>query len=173
MKQHHYATRVSWTGNVGDGTKSYRGYRRDHVIQSEGKPPLPGSSDPAFRGDPSRYNPEELLVAALSACHMLWYLHLCSTHQVVVLGYEDGASGVMRENEDGSGEFLGVQLHPVVTIAEGSDRARALALHQQAHQFCFIARSVNFPVEVAPEVVEAKSGEQSICAAPSGTMPQC
>ena len=172
VKQHRYATRVSWTGNLGEGTKSYRGYRRDHAIESDGKPPIPGSSDPAFRGDPSRYNPEELLVAALSGCHMLWYLHLCATNQVVVLEYEDCASGVMRENEDGSGEFLNVQLRPVVTIAEGRDRTRALKFHEEAHHLCFIARSVNFPVEVAPEILEAPLSDQTTRVASDSKLPQ-
>src|SRR5947209_6053343 len=104
MKQHTYEVNVDWTGNNGEGTRSYKGYRRDHIIASEGKPQIQGSSDPGFRGDRTRYNPEELLVASLSACHMLWYLHLCSVNQVIVLDYRDAASGVMEESEDGSGE---------------------------------------------------------------------
>jgi organic hydroperoxide reductase OsmC/OhrA len=158
VKQHHYETRVRWSGNVGQGTSAYTSYRRDHEIQSAGKPVVPGSSDPAFRGDGGRYNPEELLVASLSACHMLWYLHLCSTSQVVVVAYEDNASGVMEEANDGSGTFTRVVLRPVVTVTAESDRAKALALHHEAHRNCFIASSVNFPVEVVPEVVERVSG---------------
>jgi len=154
VKHHHYEIQVDWTGNDGEGTNSYKGYRRDHTIQSAGKPEIAGSSDPSFRGDPSRYNPEELLVASLSACHMLWYLHLCAVHQVLVEEYRDTASGVMEENNDGSGEFVKVVLKPVVKISSGSDRAKALSLHHDAHQFCFIARSVKFPVEVVPEIVE-------------------
>ena len=146
VKHHHYEIQVDWTGNNGEGTKSYKGYRRDHTIQSAGKPEIAGSSDPSFRGDPSRYNPEELLVASLSACHMLWYLHLCAVHQVLVEDYRDTASGVMEENNDGSGEFVKVVLKPVVKISSGSDRAKALSLHHDAHHFCFIARSVNFSV---------------------------
>jgi organic hydroperoxide reductase OsmC/OhrA len=155
MKQHQYEVRVAWTGNDGLGTKTYKGYRRDHIITAAGKPHIEGSSDPSFRGDRSRYNPEELFLASLSACHMLWYLHLCSANQVTVLDYHDAASGVMRENEDGSGEFLRVTLRPAVKVSAGEDRARALALHHEAHHLCFIARSVNFPVDVAPEIVEA------------------
>jgi organic hydroperoxide reductase OsmC/OhrA len=155
MKQHNYEVRIDWTGNDGVGTKTYKGYRRDHTITSPGKPQIEGSSDPNFRGDRSRYNPEELLVASLSACHMLWYLHLCSANQVTVLDYHDAALGVMRENEDGSGEFLRVTLKPAVKISAGNDRAKALALHSEAHHLCFIARSVNFPVEVTPEIAEA------------------
>jgi organic hydroperoxide reductase OsmC/OhrA len=155
MKQHNYEVRIDWRGNDGAGTKTYKGYRRDHTITSAGKPQIEGSSDPNFRGDRSRYNPEELLVASLSACHMLWYLHLCSANQVTVLDYHDAALGVMRENEDGSGEFLRVTLKPAVKISAGEDQAKALALHREAHHLCFIARSVNFPVEVAPEIAEA------------------
>jgi organic hydroperoxide reductase OsmC/OhrA len=156
MKQHTYEIHLAWTGNDGEGTKSYKSYRRDHNLSVEGKPDLPGSSDPNFRGDPSRYNPEELLVASLSACHMLWYLHLCALNQITVVDYGDSASGVMRENADGSGEFLRVLLKPAVKISSG-DKAKALDLHHQAHHLCFIARSVNFPVEVEPIISE--SGE--------------
>lgn len=154
MKLHQYEVGVVWTGNAGEGTASYRSYRRDHDVVVAGKPPIPGSSDPKFRGDPSRYNPEELLVASLSACHMLWYLHLCAVNEVVVLEYRDAASGTLAESEDGSGLFTRVVLRPVVKIAETSDREKALALHQEAHHLCFIARSVNFPVEVAGEIAE-------------------
>jgi organic hydroperoxide reductase OsmC/OhrA len=128
VKTHRYATSLQWTAE-GEGTTSYRRYRRDFTIASAGRPPIAGSSDPAFRGDPGRYNPEELLVASLSACHMLWYLHLCSTNGIVVLAYRDDAVGAMRENSDGSGEFQRVELRPSVTIAPEGDRARALALH--------------------------------------------
>ena len=111
-KQHHYATTVRWTGNLGTGTSAYRAYSRDHEIRSPGKPAIPASSDPAFHGDASRYNPEELLVASLSTCHMLWYLHLCAVNKVVVLDYEDQAGGIMEETDDGGGRFLQVTLRP-------------------------------------------------------------
>jgi organic hydroperoxide reductase OsmC/OhrA len=155
VKQHTYGVTMEWTGNTGEGTRTYRGYKRDHVISAEGKPDLPGSSDPNFRGDAARYNPEELLVASLSACHMLWYLHLCSVNQMVVLEYKDAPVGIMRENEDGSGEFVSVELRPVVRIAADSDAAKAQALHAEAHHLCFIARSVNFPVENKAEISTA------------------
>lgn len=155
MKQHTYEIRVDWTGNDGQGTKTYKGYRRDHTIASEGKPLIEGSSDPSFRGDRSRYNPEELLVASLSSCHMLWYLHLCSVNHVTVLDYRDSASGVLEEGNDASGEFVRVKLRPTVRISPGNDRARALAIHDEAHRLCFIARSVRFPVDVVPEIIEA------------------
>ncbi len=155
MKQHTYLTQVDWTGNTGEGTRTYKGYGRDHTIVSDGKPPIMASSDPAFRGDATRYNPEELLVASLSACHMLWYLHLCAANQVTVIEYSDRASGVMEEAEDGAGAFVRVELRPVVTILAGEDRAKALALHGEAHRYCFIANSVKFPVEVTPEIMQA------------------
>lgn len=154
MKQHHYQVRIDWTGNTGQGTKSYAGYRRDHLIGCEGKPQIPGSSDPHFRGDASRYNPEELLVASLSACHMLWYLHLCAANHVTVVDYHDAASGVMEERQDGSGAFVRVLLKPRVKISFGDERAKAQALHEEAHRYCFIANSVTFPVEIVPEIVE-------------------
>lgn len=153
MKQHTYHVRIDWTGNDGDGTKTYRSYRRDHTITAAGKPPLPGSSDPAFRGDPARYNPEDLLVASLSACHMLWYLHLCAVNQVNVLAYVDNAAGEMTESADGGGAFTRVTLAPRVTIAANGDPSRARTLHDEAHHLCFIARSVNFPVDLAPEII--------------------
>jgi len=153
-KQHQYAVSLAWTGNDGGGTQSYRSYRRDHDITVAGKPVIPGSSDPAFRGDPSRYNPEELLVASLSSCHMLWYLHLCAVNGIVVLDYRDEASGTMQEEADGGGAFVRAELKPRVTIARGADRGKALALHGEAHHLCFISRSVRFPVDVAAEIIE-------------------
>ena len=153
MNQHRYKVRVDWTGNDGRGTESYKAYRRDHVISIEGKPELPGSSDAAFRGDPSRYTPEDMLVASLSTCHMLWFLHLCAVNGISVLVYRDQAEGVMNENPDGSGEFVRVTLKPVVKLRAGDNRERALELHHRAHAMCFIARSVNFAVEVEPEIL--------------------
>lgn len=152
MKEHSYEVRMQWTGNDGEGTKTYKSYRRDHTIMCEGKPEIPASSDPSFRGDRGRYNPEELLIAALSSCHMLWYLHLCALNHITVVEYRDVASGVMRENSDGSGEFIRAVLKPIVTVSTGDDRAKASDLHHEAHRLCFIARSVNFPVEVEPEI---------------------
>ncbi len=161
MKQHTYNVRVDWTGNAGEGTKTYRGYRRDHTIVSQGKPQIPGSSDPAFRGDAARYNPEELLVAALSSCHMLWYLHLCAVNHVIVVDYQDSAAGMLAEGDDGSGAFVRILLRPKVKIS-ASDESKALALHDQAHHLCFIARSVNFPVEIAPEIFRAEASESPV-----------
>jgi organic hydroperoxide reductase OsmC/OhrA len=147
MTTHQYRTTLRWTGNLGKGTVDYRGYGRNYEIDGEGKmAPVSGSSDPHFRGDATRYNPEELLVASLSACHMLAYLHLCAVNQVVVTGYEDAASGTMEESPDGSGRLTGVVLRPVVTITPESDAEKAQNLHGDAHRLCFIANSVNFPV---------------------------
>ncbi|PWC34083.1 OsmC family protein [Azospirillum sp. TSO35-2] len=156
-RQHRYSVRLDWTGNLGTGTSSYRGYSRDHALTAGTKPAIPGTSDPAFRGDPARWNPEELLVAALSSCHQLWYLHLCSTAGIVVIAYSDDAEGVMEEEADGAGQFSAAVLRPRVTLAPGSDRDRAVALHHEAAEKCFIARSVNFPVRHEP-VVEVAAG---------------
>ena len=155
MKQHNYKLEVEWTGNAGEGTKTYRSYRRDYTITAEGKPQILGSSDPSFRGDPSRYNPEDLLVASLSACHMLSYLHLCAMNHITVLEYRDSALGAMEENGDGSAQFKRVTLQPTVTISPGDDQAKARDLHAEAHHLCFIARSVNFPVDCTPTITEA------------------
>jgi len=153
-KEHHYAATVEWTGNRGTGTSAYTAYDRAHVIRIAGKPPIPGSSDPAFRGDPARYNPEEMLVASLSTCHMLWYLHLCSTAGVVVTRYVDGAEGAMIEEADGSGRFTRVILKPDVTVGRGADLTKAHDLHAVAHKMCFIANSMNFPVGHEPTIRE-------------------
>lgn len=152
-RAHRYAVTVHWTGNAGTGTSAYRGYRRDHEIAAAGKPVIPGSSDPQFRGDVARWNPEELLVAALSACHQLAYLHLCAVAGVVVTAYEDHAEGTMVEDADGGGHFTRAVLHPQVSVNADSDRALALSLHEKAHALCFIARSVGFPVECEPVVI--------------------
>lgn len=151
-RAHHYAVSVSWPAEPGPGTVSYGAYSRAHSIGAGAKPPIPGSSDPAFRGDAARWNPEEMLVASLSACHKLWYLHLCAEAGIVVTAYEDNATGTMTEAPDGGGAFTEVVLRPRVTLAAG-DPARAAALHHAAHEKCFIARSVNFPVRCAPEIL--------------------
>lgn len=145
-KTHSYPIRMAWTGNTGQGTRDYRGYERRHEYSVEGKPVIPGSSDPSFRGDRTRYNPEELLVMSLSSCHMLWYLHLCAENKIVVTDYVDDAIGTMTEDQDRGGFFTDVLLRPRVTIAAGSDRAKAQSLHEHAHHLCFVANSVNFPV---------------------------
>ncbi len=149
---HRYAVTVKWTGNTGTGTSGYRNYERQHEITAAGKPNIPGSSDPVFRGDRARWSPEELLVATLSACHQLWYLHLCADAGVVVVDYVDRAEGTMEEDTDGSGRFRRAILRPEVTIASGSDIAKARHLHEEAHAKCFIANSMNFPVVCEPVI---------------------
>ncbi|HEX4772774.1 MAG TPA: OsmC family protein [Bryobacteraceae bacterium] len=151
-KEHHYRVQTIWTGNTGAGTATYRSYERAHEIRSDGKPLIPGSSDPAFRGDASRWNPEEFVVSALSTCHMLSYLHLCALGGIVVTQYSDEAEGFLEETKDGGGHLSRALLRPVVTITSESDIERAKSLHHNAHEKCFIANSVNFPVECEPTV---------------------
>ena len=151
-KQHSYSVSVRWTGNSGEGTSNYRTYKRDHEISAPGKSPILASSDPTFRGDKSRYNPEDLLVASLSACHMLWFLHLCSEAGIVVTAYQDDAQGTMVETEDGGGHFTEVTLRPVVKVSSGANTHLAAELHERAHHLCFIANSVNFPVLCEPSL---------------------
>lgn len=149
MKEHRYRVQMKWTGNLGTGTSGYGAYSRNHIHVAEGKPELPGSSDPSFLGDSTRYNPEELLVASLSSCHMLWYLHLCATNRIIVEKYEDFPEGIMVE-EDGGGRFTEVILKPQVTIQSGCDPYLAAQLHHEANRLCFIANSCNFPVRHEP-----------------------
>jgi organic hydroperoxide reductase OsmC/OhrA len=150
--QHHYRVYVDWTGNLGSGTDGYRNYSRDHDIRIAGKPTLAGSSDPTFRGDATKHNPEDMLVAALSTCHMLSYLHMATVAGVVVTAYTDAAEGAMVTEGDG-GRFVEVMLSPTVTISAASDPVQAEAAHEAAHHACFIANSVNFPVRCEPRIV--------------------
>jgi organic hydroperoxide reductase OsmC/OhrA len=173
LDEHRYALTVRWTGNRGEGTASYRGYSRDHDIEIPGLPVLRGSADPSFHGDRTRCNPEQLLLAALSQCHMLSFLHVAVKHGVVVSAYEDHAEGLMRTNRDGSGQFESVTLKPRVTVdapASGAPASHAPAsgqrpdddlleeLHAEANKLCFIARSVNFPVLHEPSTVVRPAG---------------
>ena len=159
-KNHSFKIDVTWTGNNGQGTTSYTAYERSHEISSDGKPIIVGSSDPAFRGDKSRYNPEELLVASLSACHMLWYLNLCAAARVVVTDYVDKACGVMVMTEDGGGHFTEVTLKPSISVTKDSDLTLAKGLHDKAHHLCFIANSMNFPVRVEPTIIVMESASE-------------
>lgn len=151
---HSFSVNVTWTGAGAEGTASYTSYSRDHEVVVEGKPTLLGSSDVAFRGDPSRYSPEDLFVASLSQCHMLWALHMAARAGVVVVGYTDRATGTMRVESAGAGQFTEVTLHPQLTVLEDVDEAVIAKIHEDAHAHCFIARSVNFPVRLAPLVTE-------------------
>jgi organic hydroperoxide reductase OsmC/OhrA len=155
-REHRYSVTVQWSGNLGSGTSGYGAYSRDHEIGAEGKQNIQGSSDPAFRGDRSRWNPEELLVGSLSTCHMLWYLHLAADKGIVVTAYTDQPEGAMEERSDGSGRLTRVVLRPTVTIIGIDDTDHADTLHRVAHEKCFIANSVNFPVTCEPKIVVAE-----------------
>ena len=146
-KQHHYSTTIHWTGNQGTGTSNYKAFERSHTITVSGKPDIQGSSDPSFRGDSTKYNPEELFLSSLSSCHMLWYLHLCAVNGIQVVDYKDPAIATMEETKDGSGKFTKVVLNPRVVVTDISMFDKALALHKQANEKCFIANSVNFTVD--------------------------
>ena len=154
-RAHRYAVTVVWTGNQGEGTSGYHSYARDHEVTADSRPPLIGSSDRAFRGNAQRWDPERLLVAALSQCHLLSYLHVCAEAGVVVVDYVDQAEGEMQQTPDGGGHFTEVTLRPRVTVSEESMTAAARELHGRAHELCFIANSVNFPVLHEPRITVA------------------
>jgi organic hydroperoxide reductase OsmC/OhrA len=152
-RSHQYRMHLSWTGDASADATAFRNHDRSYRLQAHGKPAIEGSCDKLFRGDAARWNPEDLLVASLSACHHLWFMGLCAAAGIVVLAYEDDADGEMTEEEPGGpGQFVRVTLRPRVTIAPGADREKALTLHETAHRNCFVARSVNFPIEHEPTV---------------------
>lgn len=150
--KHIYTATLEWTGNTGTGTSGYRAYERRWNLASPGKPVLACSNDPLLGGDKSKYNPEDLLLAAVSSCHMLWYLHLCSDAGIIVLSYVDRPEAVGEMEASGKGRFVSATLKPEITIAAGGDIEKAHAIHGDIHQYCFIARSVNFPVKVQAEI---------------------
>ena len=151
MKKHNYEIKVEWTGNQGNGTLNYKSYSRNHKISGDGKyNTINGSSDPSFLGDKTRYNPEDLFLSSLSACHMLWYLHLCSVNKIIVTAYVDNATGIMEEMANGSGRFTEVTLHPRVKITDESRIDKANELHTEANKMCFIANSCNFKIGHQP-----------------------
>ena len=145
-KTHDFTAQIVWTGDRGEGTKHYRGYDRTWRIATPGKAPIECSNDPMLGGDPSKPNPEDLLIASLSACHMLWYLHLASNAGIVVKGYEDTPLGVGETGSRGEGRFVRAVLRPKIRVVRGADLVKSDAIHHDVHNFCFIARSVNFPV---------------------------
>lgn len=151
--EHMYKATIQWTGNLGTGTDHYKNYERDHQIFIENKPTLLGSSDPAFRGDKTRHNPEDLFLSSLSSCHMLWYLHFCAVNQIVVVEYTDEVTGIMKEETNGKGYFTTVVLHPKVVVTDESMVEQARALHHKANAYCFIANSVNFSIEHEPIIL--------------------
>jgi organic hydroperoxide reductase OsmC/OhrA len=150
--EHRFTTTLTWTGNRGTGTSTYRAYGRGHEITAPSKASvIAASSTPVYRGEKERYNPEELLIASLSSCHMLWFLHLCADAGIAVTSYTDDAEGIMHVNPDGSGEFTQVVLHPRAEYAQSPPREKLQQLHHRAHELCFIARSMNFPVRCQAE----------------------
>ncbi len=149
-KQHVYHLTVEWTGNTGNGTQNYQAYERSHTVKIPNKVDIYCSSDPAFRGDKTKHNPEELLVAAIANCHMLWYLHLCAVAGVVVTSYIDRPMGVMQESQNGPDRFTQVTLNPEVEVKEPTMVAKAMALHGKVGEHCCIANSCNFPVYHKP-----------------------
>lgn len=159
-KEHHYKIKIEWQGNLGEGTKDYKSYKRDYKISAENKKDISCSSDPAFRGDPTRYNPEEMLAASISACHMLWYLHLCADAGIIVAGYTDKPTGTMIEKDDGSGYFKEVTLNPTIVLADDSKIEIAQKLHDEANMKCFIANSCNFEISHKPKFIIKKYTEE-------------
>jgi organic hydroperoxide reductase OsmC/OhrA len=158
-REHPYRASLSWSGAAAGPTRSYAGYSREYVVEIPGKTELRGSADPFFRGDGGLHSPEDLLLAALSSCHLLSYLALCAREAIAVVGYSDESSATMLE-EQGSGRFTSALLRPVVLLDPGCDEAqvaRALELHDAARAQCFIANSVDFPVEHEPTVTRAAS----------------
>lgn len=156
MKEHQYQLCIKWLGNTGAGTVNYSGYKRDYEIIVQGKELIKGSSDTDFLGDPGRYNPEELLLASVSACHMLWYLHLCSGAGVIVTGYRDQPKGIMLETAGGGGKFTSIDLFPEVKLANISMTAEANSLHAKANALCFIANSLNFKIQHHPTCIHTE-----------------
>lgn len=156
-KEHQYKATIVWTGNKGLGTKGYNSYDRDHTISIDNKVDILASSDPAFLGDKSKHNPEDLLVSSLSACHMLWYLHLCSANGITVVYYKDNASGTLKETAENGGHFIEVVLRPNVIITDQIQIEKANELHKEANKMCFIANSCNFPVKHLPSCTAASS----------------
>ena len=152
MKNHQYKSKIKWTGNTSESTKNYRSYERSYTISVDGKAEIKGSSDPAFLGNPNLHNPEDLLLASVSSCHLLWYLHFCSVNNILVLEYLDIAEGTMIESENGSGKFTEIILKPKILVAEKKMVEKAIELHQKANEYCFIANSLNFEVKHQPEI---------------------
>ncbi len=144
--QHEYTSRVVWTGNRGEGTAHYRAYDRTWNVETPGKPVIPCSNDPLLGGDPTLHNPEDMLLSALSACHMLWYLHLAANAKITVVSYTDNSVAIGETERNGASRFLSATLRPHIVLKAGDDAAKADAIHHEIHKYCFIARSVNFPV---------------------------
>lgn len=151
--EHRYTSHICWTGNLGTGTSGYKAYARTWDIAITGKKRIHCSNDPLLAGDPTKMNPEDLLISSLSACHMLWYLHLASDEGITVIGYEDSPVATGEVLKSGAGRFTSAILRPKITVLPGTDTDAATTLHHKIHQVCFIARSVNFPVSYEPEFI--------------------
>lgn len=151
--EHHYSITNTWTGNTGTGTSGVRQYERSHTVSIAGKPDQHLTTDNPLVGDKSKLNPEDLLVTALSSCHLMSYLYLCALEGIIVTAYTDHAQGIMTEDASGGGRFTQVILRPVVTVADEAMVQRANELHHKAHEICYIANSVNFPVECEPSCI--------------------
>jgi len=147
-KQHDFNSLIEWTGNRGKGTQSYHGYDRTWRIQTPGKPEIHCSNDPLLGGDPTLHNPEDLLLSAVSACHMLWFLHLASSAKLVVSAYRDSPLGHGESEPNGAGRFKSITLRPHISLEYSIDQVKADAIHDEIHQYCFIARSLNCPVRI-------------------------
>lgn len=154
MKRHEYTSTIAWTGNRGEGTRSYRGYDRTWEIRTPGKAVIHCSNDPLLGGDPAKPNPEDLLLSALASCHMLWYLHLACSAGIVVRAYSDEPSGIGETLGNGAGRFLRATLRPSIAVERGTDLVAADRIHRSVHDFCFIARSVNFPIDYQARYIE-------------------
>lgn len=151
-KSHQYSASIEWTGNKGEGTSSYKSYQRDWRLVTNDKQVIECSNDPVLGGDMTKHNPEDLLVASVASCHMLWYLHLCSIAGIVVTSYQDTPLAIGEMEPSGAGHFKSITLRPKITITNDSDEEKAHALHHDIHQYCFIARSINFPVDFEPVI---------------------
>jgi organic hydroperoxide reductase OsmC/OhrA len=135
MESTHRA-RLRWTPSEEDS--------RAHTIEL-GEQALSASSAPEYKGDPAKADPEEMLIGALSSCHMLWFVALARAKRLSLVSYEDDAGGIL----DGR-RFTGAILRPQVEFDDGTDAATIRELHRKSHERCFISNSVNFPVEVEP-----------------------
>ncbi|MEM7215161.1 MAG: OsmC family protein [Pseudomonadota bacterium] len=153
-KQHDFPSQIVWTGNRGAGTSAYRAYDRTWNMTVPGKEVVHCSNDPLLGGDPTKYNPEDLLITALASCHMLWYLHLCSEAGITVTAYQDSPVGIGESEPSGKGRFLEAVLKPRITVTHDSDANKAVSIHDEIHNYCFIARSVNFPVRFEVEIIK-------------------
>ncbi len=153
-RHHEYSACIEWTGNTGEGTATYKSYKRSWQLATSGKPLVECSNDPVLGGDPTRHNPEDMLVASVASCHMLWYLHLCAVAGITVTSYKDIPLAIGEMEASGAGRFKSITLRPQITVTITSDVVKAQAIHDDVHQYCFIARSINFPVKIEPEIVQ-------------------